>query len=385
VSRSVAPIVAGLVAGLLVVVVAASDDAPGLAPQLGHSVRVPLLARDDLPLPSPSPPAATTGFTVDFIDVGQGDATLVTVGDQRLLIDGGRSGNTILQRLQALGVTDLDAVVATHPDADHTGGLTAVLESFAVERIYVNGNSSETQTYAEFLAAAEAEPGAVVSTASRGQAIALGGLSLPVLHPAALTGDTNVDSIVLGLACGSVEVLLMADAEAPSEQSMLAAGLVDDVDVLKVGHHGSNTSSSQAFLDAASPEVAVISAGRTNPYGHPHAEVLARLAGIGASILLTDTTAGDDTLRMTTDCATYAFTLVGSGAPAAPTGVPSAVPTPTATSAAGQCSPSYPTVCIPSPPPDLDCGDVPYDDFAVLPPDPHRFDGDEDGVGCESG
>ncbi|MBI2766230.1 MAG: MBL fold metallo-hydrolase [Chloroflexi bacterium] len=288
----------------------------------------PLLAADSSGVTTPGP---ATGFQVVFIDVGQGDATLITVGSQRLLIDGGRPEDLVTQRLQALGVTDLDAVVATHSDADHVGGLVRVLATFAVERIYVNGDPPDTQIYTDFLAAAATEPGAQVLTLSRGQSVTLGGLQLPVLNPASLSGDTNTDSVVLRLSCGTVSVQFEGDADQPAEQSMIAAGLAADVDVLKVGHHGSNTSSSLAFLQAEKPEVAVISAGLTNPYGHPAPETLARLATVGASLVRTDTTAGDDSVVMTSDCQTYSFYVTPTPAPPVPTPTATVTPTPTPT------------------------------------------------------
>jgi len=272
------------------------------------------------PTPAPS-------FTIHFFDVGQGDATLITANGHGLLIDGGRSSSTVVQRLNSVGVTSLDAIVATHPDADHVGGLAAVLGAYPVARIYVNGDPSTTQTYDEFLSAAAREPGAEVLALTRGQSVPLGGLLLPVLNPPSPSGDTNNDSIVLELTCGSVSVLFTGDAEAPVEQSMMAAGLITHVNVLKVGHHGSNTASSQAFVDVVRPEVAVISAGKTNAFGHPHPETLARLASVGALFEYTDTTAGDDSVTMTSNCTRYAF----STPPTAATPVPLTSPTPTAT------------------------------------------------------
>ena len=207
------------------------------------------------PVPAPQAPAqgegdsaptvdATNGFRVVFIDVGQGDAELVTAGGHNMLIDGGRSGATIVSRLNALHITHLDAVVATHPDADHVGGLAAVLEAYEVGDIYVNGDPGTTETYDDFLAAAAAEPGALIHTVTRGDSIPLGALSLPVLSPSARTGDTNSDSIVLRLACGPVSVLFTGDADETAEAAMLAAGLISPTTVLKAGHHGANTSTS---------------------------------------------------------------------------------------------------------------------------------------------
>jgi beta-lactamase superfamily II metal-dependent hydrolase len=261
----------------------------------------------------------------------------VTVDGRRLLIDSGRSGTTITQRLAALGVSDLDAVVATHPDADHVGGLAAVLAAYSVERIYVNGDPGSTATYDDFLAAAAAE-GVSPTVLRRGDRVPLGGLQLVVLSPLAVSGDTNNDSLVLRMSCGAITVQFEADAEAPAERSMLASGMTTDIDVLKVGHHGSNTASSEDFLEATRPEVAVISAGLNNQYGHPHPEIVARLEALGVQLQYTDTAAGDDTKVLTSDCRTYSFTGVpgGSPGPVAPrvTATPSPTPSPTPTTGA---------------------------------------------------
>ena len=271
------------------------------------------------------------GFDLHFIDVGQGDATLITASTgETLLVDGGRSKARIRTRLETLGITDLDAIAMTHPDADHIAGLVEVLDMFQIERIYLNGGVSGTQTFANFMAAVNAE-GAEVTTVSRGDAIPLGNLTLQVLHPGTLTGNSNVDSMVLLIDCDEVEVLLTGDAESPSEQEMIQAGVLVNIDVLRVGHHGSDSSTTQEFLNALDPEVAVISAGLTNGFGHPHEEVEDRLLAAGAQIILTDTTENDDTVHMTTsDCQTY--NIQGLNLPTAtPTPTPTASPTATAT------------------------------------------------------
>jgi competence protein ComEC len=169
---------------------------------------------------------------------------------------------------------------------------------------------------------------------------------IKVLHPYQLTGDSNVDSLVLQLGCGDVQVLLTGDSEIESEQSMLSENVLQDIDLLKVGHHGSRSSTSQAFLDVIQPEVGVISAGFDSQYGHPHVEVVNRLNLEGVQIFETDTTeAYDDTLKMTSNCQTYeiggqVFVPVSSGAnpvggnvspTATPTSLPTPVPTPITT------------------------------------------------------
>ena len=291
------------------------------------------------PTATPITSSSIDGFSIYFIDVGQGDATLVVSNDgQSLLVDGGRSKTRIRDRLSALGVQDLGAIAATHPDADHIAGLTEALDMYNVENVYLNGGQSATATHADFLDAVEQE-GTIVSTLQMNDTFNLGGMVIKVLHPNELTGDSNVDSLVLQLGCGDVQVLLTGDSEIESEQSMLSAGVLQDIDLLKVGHHGSRTSTSQAFLDVVQPEVGVISAGFDSQYGHPHVEVVNRLNLEGVQIFETDTTeAHDDTLKMTSDCQTYeidgqAF-IPGSksGSPgtenASPTATPSPSPTP---------------------------------------------------------
>ena len=189
--------------------------------------------------PTPLPPPVVAGFTIDFIDVGQGDATLITaVTSETLLVDGGRSKTRIRDRLESMGIKDMVGIALTHPDADHVAGLVEVLEMFPVERISLNRGDSDSQTFGNFMAGVEAE-GAAVATVSRGDTIPLGGLTLNVVHPGELSGDSNEDSVALLLDCAEVETPLTGDAEAPSEEKMIASGALFDIDVLKIGHHGS--------------------------------------------------------------------------------------------------------------------------------------------------
>ena len=265
----------------------------------------PTATPEPTPTSTPLAESLSTGFRIDFIDVGQGDATLITADTgETLLIDGGRSKARIRQRLQSMGIDDLDAIAMTHPDADHIAGLVEVLSMYQIETIYLNGGESDSKTFATFMTDVSSE-NAQVLTLSRGDVIKLGALELQVVHPGPLSGDSNEDSMVLLLDCGEVEVLLTGDAETPSEDSMLAAGVLQDIDVLKVGHHGSRTSTSQAFLDALAPEFGVISAGLNNQYDHPHTEVTDRLDQAGVQIFMTDTTDGVDTVVLTSDCQTF--------------------------------------------------------------------------------
>jgi competence protein ComEC len=326
------------------------------------------------PIPSPTPPLA---LTVHFIDVGQGDAILIDSGDIDILVDGGRTSASVLAYLQGQGIADIDLLVATHPDADHIGGLADVLAQYQVNEIWVNGDTATSQTYQDFAAAVAAE-GATVREPTRGYITEMDGLSVDVLNPTSeRTGDSNEDSVVFRLVCGEVSVLLTGDATSDSEASMLAAGLTLDSDVLKVAHHGSRYSTSAPFLAAVTPEDAVISVGAGNPYGHPAQETLDRLAAAGATVYRTDQ---DGTVVLTSDCSTYSITT--SGPAVTPTITPVPTPTsPTPTSLEAACGPCAATDCNCS---DFDTQAEAQTCLDADPTDPFNLDGDNDGVACES-
>lgn len=246
---------------------------------------------------------ASGELRVWFFDVGQGDATLIiTPEGHQILIDGGPDRVVLAKLGEALPPWDrtLDAVIATHPDADHIGGLAAVLGGYEVARVITNGDGKDTSVAAAFESARASEPGASLETGRRGRTLAFGELTLTELWPAegALADDdANAASIVYRLDYGDTSVLLMGDATEGVEGEITkgtwgADGTEGtealDVDVLKVGHHGSATSSSYAFLQEVSPEFAVISCGLENRYGHPHPAVVQRFLDLGVDILRTD-------------------------------------------------------------------------------------------------
>jgi beta-lactamase superfamily II metal-dependent hydrolase len=224
---------------------------------------------------------------VRFIDVGQGDAILIDLGETEVLIDGGDKSSGVVAYIDDFVDGALEVMVATHPHADHIGGLIEVLDAFEVDEIWLNGDTSTSETYLQFMSAVNSE-GAQVHEARRGNTIEAGELVFNVLHPASLDNTTNNNSIVLSLSHGDNDFLFMGDAEKEAEASMLAAGLVQDIDVLKVGHHGSRTASSLDFLNAAKPEIAIYMARIGNSYGHPHQETIDALTQIGAEIYGTD-------------------------------------------------------------------------------------------------
>jgi len=240
-------------------------------------------------------------LTVHFIDVGQGDSMLLDLGDTEVLIDGGDKSPGVVSYIDDYVDGPLEVMVATHPHADHIGGLIAVLGAFEVDEIWLNGDTSTSQTYSQFMSAVNSE-GCEVYEARRGNTIQAGNLTFNVLHPINLSGTPNNNSIVLSLSYGQVDFLFTGDAEQEAEASMLAEGIVPDVEILKVGHHGSRTASSLQFLQAAEPECAIYMAGQGNSYGHPHEETIINLCEIGAEIYGTDI---HGTIIVTTDGETY--------------------------------------------------------------------------------
>jgi len=256
---------------------------------------------------TPTPPPTTQELKVHFIDVEQGDSILIDLGTTEVLIDGGDKSPGVVTYLSDYVDGALEVTVATHPHADHIGGLIAVLNAFEVEEIWHNGELSTSTTYAEFIAAVQAES-AVVNIGKRGDRINVGELSFTILNPTTLDGTTNNNSIALSLRYGDIDFLFTGDAEKEAEASMLISSVVPvpDVEILKVGHHGSRTACSHDFLAATSPEVAIYMAGEGNRYGHPHEETITALTDIGAEIYGTDI---HGTIVVTTDGETYTLQL----------------------------------------------------------------------------
>lgn len=236
---------------------------------------------------SAGPPS---GLVVRFLDVGQGDAALVSSpGGATVLIDAGPDPESVAMKLSALGVKRVDAVVATHPHADHVAGFPAVFARLPVGLVLDPGCHEASPAYDDFLRAV-ADEHLPVEHPRAGDRIVVGDLTLDVLAPGGcFTGtdsDPNNDSLVIRLSWREDAVLFSGDAEEPSQQAVIDGGASLHADVLKVPHHGGDTSV-EAFFDAVDPELAVVSVG-PNDYGHPVPEVLEELSATGARVLRTD-------------------------------------------------------------------------------------------------
>ncbi len=232
---------------------------------------------------------------VAFLDVGQGDAILITLPDGRqILLDGGPSVTELNWRLgQEMPFWDrtLEVVINTHPDSDHLGGLVSLLDRYRVEQVLVTDIEGTGELYQEWeteLAEAQLAP----TTGQAGMQLALGdGITATILNPGrtmAGMDEPNNRSIVLRLQCGQISFLLPGDIEQPVERKLVQTKVPLAATVLKSPHHGSNTSSSDTFLEAVNPQIVVISVGKDNGFGHPAPEVLERYAERGLTILRTD-------------------------------------------------------------------------------------------------
>jgi len=234
-----------------------------------------------------------TLLCVVFLDVGQGDAIFIqSPSGKQLLIDSGRDSSVLRQLGEVMSFSDrdLDYVLATHPDADHIGGLTSVLDRLSVSEVIRTENESDTGVW-EVAERKVGGEGAVVHFARRGQRYDLGNnVYLEILFPDIDVGEleSNTASIVARLVYGDIAFMLTGDSPKSIEEYLvLVEGEHLQSDVLKAGHHGSRTSTSELFLAEVDPDYAVISAGRDNSYGHPHLEVTDLLFNFGVETLST--------------------------------------------------------------------------------------------------
>ena len=230
--------------------------------------------------------------TIHFIDIGQGDAALIITDVGSVLVDAGPSDSAgkLLEYVKRYTKT-VDWLVLTHPHEDHIGGASRVLDGIPVSHVLMTGTVSDTPTYAGLLDALEKSDAEVVEAAP-GYAFTLGTSTFTVLAPVTGTTyeETNDTSIVLRLEVSGIRALFTGDIGEAAEGDLLASYPAEDLvaDLLKVGHHGSSTSTTEAFLAAVRPKYAAVSCGSGNDYGHPHTATLNRLAAHGVTVCRTD-------------------------------------------------------------------------------------------------
>jgi beta-lactamase superfamily II metal-dependent hydrolase len=251
--------------------------------------------------PTTAPSTSTNGqiyfesgygeLQVIFLDVDQADCILLKTDNHAMLIDAGNTGQDklILDYLKEYGITELDYLVATHPHADHIGSMTSVVKEMnRIGEVIMPDRPHTTKTYENLLKAIN-EKNIPINTVSVGEVFDMGKANIQVIAPKD-TGDADLNevSVVLRVTFGDTVFLFTGDAGTKSEKAQLESGLSLKADVLKVGHHGSRTSSTQKYLDAVAPSYVVISCGTDNSYGHPHKEAMTRLSGTGSTIYRTD-------------------------------------------------------------------------------------------------
>lgn len=229
---------------------------------------------------------------VSFLDVGQADCILIELpNEQNMIIDGGNRGDgpDVVKYIKDREIEKIDYVVATHPHEDHIGGLPDVISQFNIEKIYMPKKSANTKIFETLLNTIN-DKGKKIERAYGGMDIINDeNLKVNILAPNSDNYDeTNEYSVVIKVVYGNTSYLFTGDAEQDSEKEMIDRGYNLKSDVLKVGHHGGRTSSTDAFLDKVKPRYAVISTEKGNSYGHPHKEVLNRLEDLGTKILRTD-------------------------------------------------------------------------------------------------
>ena len=228
-------------------------------------------------------------LAVHYIDVGQGDATLITCGGSSMLIDAGNNnmGTTVQYYLSKQRITKLNYVVGTHPDADHIGGAPVIIGKFEIDKVFVSNYEKDNKTYQKLIQALD-DKRLKYTTPKVGAQYTLGTATITILAPGKEYDDPNDASVALLVQNGNHKFLFTGDAGEEAEQDILDSGMTVSADVYHVGHHGSKTSTSEDFLEAVNPTYAVISCAEGNEYGHPHAQTLNALRADGVKVYRTD-------------------------------------------------------------------------------------------------
>lgn len=285
----------------------------------------PSLGDNTLPVFTDGPASGTvpddSSFEVHYIDVGQADAALVKCDNKYMLIDAGNreDSSLIYSYLNKQGITHLEYLLITHGHEDHVGGAAGALNKATVSTAFCSVTEYDSKTFDNFVSTL-AKQGKNITVPKHGDTFMLGSAQCQVIGPISASDEPNNTSIVLKITYGNTSFLFTGDAEIVEENEILDAGYDIKCDVLKVGHHGSETSTGYRWLKAAAPTYAVISCGKDNSYGHPHEGPLSKLRDADVKVYRTDMQGtvickSDGTnITFVTDKNSAADTLTGAGA-----------------------------------------------------------------------
>lgn len=232
---------------------------------------------------------AKNSFSVEYIDVGQGDCALIQCDGHYMMIDGGpsKASSVVYTILKNKGINNIDLIVATHPDEDHIGGLSGALNYAKAGKILSPVATHDTKTFQSLLKYINKQ-GKSITVPKVGDEETVGSAKVKVIGPVYDSADTNNKSIVVKITYGKNSFIFMGDAEKQEESDILRKYGKLDCDVLKVGHHGSSSSTTKSLLKSTMPDYAVISVGKGNKYGHPTEQTLNRLTQENVQIFRTD-------------------------------------------------------------------------------------------------
>lgn len=253
-------------------------------------------------------------LTVHFIDVGQADSTLIEVDDENgeytVLIDTGDIFKTdSVDYLNEVGVEDIDVLVGTHPHADHIGQFVDILQGFNVGEVWMSGDESSSNIFQELVIEIDRQD-IGYEEPRMGDTYEVGSLEFSIVNPESINGDLNNGSVAFRMDYGDVSFMFTGDAESSAEKNIINSGVNLESDILHMGHHGSDTSSTDEFLAEVKPDVAIYSAGVDNKYNHPGKDAISRVEGIGADVY---GTAVDGTIVLTSNGKEYNITTDQSG------------------------------------------------------------------------